>query len=205
MRLVGILSACTVKMPKPRPDGSVGEKWAIFGLDDATGQADAMCYAKPWKQFNADGKIERAVDQLVMVCGEVTHRTNYDKEDLHKERPQVGDVSFSVKEVYPLDEALPLVSKGLRLRMRQSDPQLKEKLLSVKAAIDRNPGRLPVYVDLLYDNGTLVKIDLGETCRVAVTLAFLSELDKVVPQGDTSFAPEEKILLAPREPKPWEM
>ena len=100
-----------------------------------------------------------------------------------------------------------LIIAGIKIASgnKRSREEGKEKLLAVKAAIDRNPGRLPVYVDLLYDNGTLVKIDLGETCRVAVTLAFLSELDKVVPQGDTSFAPEEKILLAPREPKPWEM
>ena len=34
---------------------------------------------------------------------------------------------------------------------------------------------------------------------MAASLAFLSELSKVVPQSDTSFRPEAKIYLAPRE------
>ena len=36
-------------------------------------------------------------------------------------------------------------------------------------------------------------------------LSFLSELGKIVPQSDISFHPENKIYLAPREPKPWEV
>ena len=111
----------------------MGEKWAILGLDDGTGQADAMCYANPWKKFNQPDPskpalIEPCVDQLVLVCGEVTHRTNYDKDDLVKANPQVGDISFSVKEVYPLEKALPLVSKGVKLRLRYEDPDLLKKV-----------------------------------------------------------------------------
>ena len=29
--------------------------------------------------------------------------------------------------------------------------------------------------------------------------------EKVVPQADTSFCPDDKVYLAPPEPKPWKM
>ena len=203
VRVVAILEACSVKVPKPRPDGSVGQKWAILALDDGTGQADAMCYAKAWEKYGA--AIEDKVDQLVVVCGEITHRTNYDKEDLHKENPSVGDISFSVKEVYPLETAMPLVSKGVTLRLRQEDPDLVAKIGQVRDAAQKNPGTYPVALNLFYPDGTLVKVDLGPTCRTSVNIGFLSLLAKAVPQNDCEFRPEDSVSLAPREPKPWEM
>ena len=38
VRVVAMLTGCSIKTPKPRPDGSVGEKWAILTLDDGKGQ-----------------------------------------------------------------------------------------------------------------------------------------------------------------------
>ncbi len=209
VRVAAILESCSVKTPKPRPDGSVGEKWAIFGLDDGTGQADAMCYAKPWKQFNQPDPsqppiIEPCVDQLVIVCGEVSHRTNYEKEDVFKENPQLGDISFSVKEVFPLDKAMPLLSQGIRLRLRYEDPELKRKVEAVRDAAQKNPGSMPIGADLRYADGTLVKLDFGPLCQTSVNIDFLSVLAKAVPQNDVDFHPEDKMTLAPREPKPWE-
>ena len=204
VRTLAILESCSVKLPKPRPDGSVGEKWAILGLDDGTGQADAMCYANPWKKFNVDGKIENSVDKLVLVCGEVAHRTNYDKEDVLKERPQVGDISFSVKEVYPLEDVLPLFSKGLRIRLRHSDPKIMEKVEAIRSTVQKSPGETSVTLDLVYDNGTIAQIGLGKNNKVSIDLAALSEIDKIIPQSDTTFSTEDQIYFAPREPKPWE-
>ena len=202
VRVVAMLEACSVKTPKPRPDGTVGQKWAILSLDDGTGQADAFCYAKAWAKYGAG--IEGMTDQLVMVCGEITHRTNYEREDVHKENPQVGDVSFSVKEVYPVDAALPIVSKCIRLRFSYADSALGEKVEKVRDAAARNPGKLPIVADLVYPDGTVVVVDFGPACRVACNMAFLAEISKVVPQVDMTFAPEDKVVLAPPEPKPWE-
>ena len=202
VRVAAILTSCSVKVPKPRPDGSVGQKWAILALDDGTGQADAMCYAKAWERYGA--AIADKADQLVMVCGEVTRRTNYDKEDLHRENPSVGDVSFSVKEVYPLETAMPLVSKGVTLKLRQDDPALAAKVAQIRDAAQKNPGQFPVALNLLYPDGTLVKVDLGPACRASVNIGFLSLLAKAVPQNDCEYRPEDSVSLAPREPKPWE-
>lgn len=201
VRMVGILSACTVKMGKPRPDGGVN-KWAILQLDDGN-VLDAFCFAKPWEQFGA--KIETAVDKLVVLCGEVSHRVNYEKDDkFEKKNPTLGDLNFTVKEAYPMEDALPLMSKGLRIKMMYEDPEIKPKVNRIREAIRKNPGTLPVIIELHYPSGKVLDVDLGATYRVAGSISFLSELSKIVPPADTTFRPSDKIYLAPREPKPWE-
>ena len=194
VRVAAILSACSVKTPKPRPDGSVGQRWAILALDDGSGQADGMTYAKAWESCSG---IESKVDGLVIVCGEVSHRTVYDKEDVFKENPKLGDITFQVKEAYPLEDAMPLVSKALTLKMRHSDPELLEKVSRLQAAVKKSPGRLPIRIDVVHDDGTVISIDLGPMGKVSCTIDFLSELAKIVHQSDTSYAPEDKVTLAP--------
>ena len=196
VRVVAILAGCSVKTPKPRSDGSVGQKWAILALDDGNGQADAMAYAKAWETCSG---MEGCVDRLVMVCGEVYHRTVYDKEDLLKMNPSVGEISFQVKEAYPLEVALPLVSRGLSLKLRYDDPELDDKVRRLHSAAKKNPGKLPLKISLVYEDGTELEIDLGPEGRVACTIDFLSELAKVIPQSDTTFSPENKIMLASKD------
>jgi DNA polymerase III alpha subunit len=201
VRVVASLSACSVKTPKPRADGTVGGKWAILSLDDGTGTMDAFCFAKAWGKFN----VENCVNKLVVVCGEVSHRINYDKDDkIEKKRPSVGDLNFTVKEAYPVEDAMNILSKALRVRVHHSDPSMSEKVNEIAATASRHPGMLPVVVEVAYDDGTVVDVDLGPSKRVSCTMALLSELAKIVPQSDTSFRPSSDIYLAPPEPKPWE-
>ncbi|MCR5413761.1 MAG: DNA polymerase III subunit alpha [Kiritimatiellae bacterium] len=203
VRAVAMLEGCSIKMPKPRPDGSVGEKWAILSLDDGSGRVDAFAYAKCWSAYGE--AMEKSVDKLVLVCGEVACRTVYSKEDAFKEHPTPGDVSLTLKEAYPLETALPAISKSLRLRLEYADPALREKVEAVRDAAEKNPGKLPVSAELRYPDGTVVEIDFGEGCRAAVNVGFLSVIAKYIPQGDMDFRPEHRMSLAPREPKPWEM
>ena len=193
VRVAAILSSCSVKMPKPRPDGSVGQKWAILSLEDGLGQAEAMAYAKTWE---ASSTIENHVDQLVIVFGEISHRVNYQKEDVSKENPSVGDISFQVKEVYPLESALPEISDGLRLALQYDDPLLYEKVSQIRAIANKCPGKLPVKLDIAYGNGTVVTVDLGASGRIACTIDSLSELVKVVPQSEMSFSVDGTMSLA---------
>lgn len=193
VRVAAILSNCSVKMPKPRPDGSVGQKWAILSLEDGLGQAEAMAYAKTWE---ASSTIENHVDQLVIVFGEILHRVNYQKEDASKENPSVGDISFQVKEVYPLESALPEISDGLRLALQYDDPLLYEKVSQIRTIANKCPGKLPVKLDIAYGNGTVVTVDLGASGRIACTIDSLSELVKVVPQSEMSFSVDGTMSLA---------
>ena len=201
VRAVGILEGCFVKTPKPRPDGSVGAKWAILAIDDGKGRGEGAAFAKVWEKCSS---LETRVDQLVMVSGELSYKAVYSKEDVNKENPQKGDLNFTLKEAYPLEDAMPLVSKALKIKLSHSDPDLEKKVKAVYEAAAENPGLLPVVLELKYENGSVVDIDLGPASRVAVTLGFLSRLAKAVPQADTTFAPSGRIYFEQREPKPWE-
>ena len=200
VRAVGFLEMCDVKTPKPRPDGSIGKKWAVLTLDDGKGRAEASAFSAVWERASS---LEQRIDSLVLVCGEISHRVTYAREDSFREHPQIGDLSFSLKEAYPLEDALPLISKGLRIKMQYDDPEIKRKVEDIRGSILKSPGRLPVIIELHYPSGRVLDVDLGEKYRVAVTLQFLSELEKVVPQSDTSFRPDDKIYLAQPELGGW--
>jgi DNA-directed DNA polymerase III PolC len=203
VRMVGILTGCQIKMPRARPDGTPGQKWAILQLDDGTGVVDAFCFAKAWEKYGA--KIENAVDRLVMLSGEISYRVSYGDDDrIEKKNPTVGALNFTVREAYLAEDALPMISKALRIRIGRDDPQLIETMRAVGEAAARSPGSLPTVVELKYADGKVVEIDMGESMRIAPTVAFLSELAKTVKQSDTSFSPEGKIYLEPPRPKPWE-
>ena len=203
VRMVGILSACTVKLGKPRPDGTPGQKWAILQLDDGSGEfLDAFCFAKAWEKHSS---VETCVDQLVMLSGEVSYRVNYEKDDkIDKKNPTVGDLNFTVREARPLTEALLELSKGLTVRLRYDDPDFADKAKRIREAATKNQGALPVLLDVFYTDGTQVVIDLGPDARAAISVSFLSELAKIVPQSDTAYCPNDKIYLDPPERKPWE-
>ncbi len=203
VRMVGILSACTVKLGKPRPDGTPGQKWAILQLDDGSGDAiDAFCFAKAWEKHSS---VETCVDQLVMLSGEVSYRVNYEKDDkIDKKNPTVGDLNFTVREARPLTDALLELSKGLTVRLRYDDPDFADKAKRIREAATKNPGALPVLLDVFYTDGTQVVIDLGPDARAAISVSFLSELAKIVPQSDTAYCPNDKVYLDPPERKPWE-
>jgi len=197
VRAVAILDNCEVKTPRPRPDGSIGRKWAVLTLDDGKGRAECSAFSAVWEKSSV---LENRQDSLVLVCGEIAHRPVYAREDVSREHPGVGDLNFTVREAYPLEDALPLLSKGLRIRMRYEDPEIKKKVDAIRGSILRSPGRLPVLIELHYPNGRVLDVDLGENFRVAVTLPFLSELDKIVPQSDTTFRPDDRIY--PSQPSP---
>ena len=197
VRAVAILDNCEVKTPRPRPDGSIGRKWAVLTLDDGKGRAECSAFSAVWEKSSV---LENRQDSLVLVCGEIAHRPVYAREDVAREHPGVGDLNFTVREAYPLEDALPLLSKGLRIRMRYEDPEIKKKVDAIRGSILRSPGRLPVLIELHYPNGRVLDVDLGENFRVAVTLPFLSELDKIVPQSDTTFRPDDRIY--PSQPSP---
>ena len=200
VRIVGQLSVCTVKMGKPRPDGTPGQPWAILQVDDGTGTLDAFCFAKAWEKSN---KVAEHVDKLVMLCGEVSRRVNYEKDDkLEKKNPTLGDYNFTVKEAYPIGDALAVLSTGLRVRVRYEDEGAADRLAKVKDIALRNPGRLPLVFRFEYPDGNVLGIDSG--LRIDVSMAFLSELAKSVPSSDVLYPCDSKIYLAPPEPKPWE-
>ena len=203
VRMVGILSSCTVKAGRPRPDGSPGQNWAIMQVDDGTGAADAFCFGKAWEKYNVDGKLEGAVDQLVLICAEVSRRVNYPRDDrFEKKHPEVGDYNITVREAYVLADAMPIVSKGVHVALNLADPEIKAKAARISEVAVANPGTLPVFLDMRHPGGKTVEVCLD--LQVACTVSFLSALGKVVPLGEVSFRPDSRTDLAPKESRPWE-
>ena len=159
-------------------------------------------FAKAWEKHSS---VEGCVDQLVMLSGEVAYRINYEKDDkVDKKKPSVGDLNFTVREARSLSEALTVISKGLKIRLKYDDPDCGEKMIRIREAVMKNRGTLPVYLEIFMPGGEQVEVDLGPAARVAVTVSFLSELSKIVPQSDTAFTPNESVYLDPPERKPWE-
>ncbi len=202
VRLVCELKALREMTPKPRPDGTVGEKWAILTLDDGTGEMDAFCFSKAWKRYASSLP---PVGQLALVCGEVAHRINYEKDDRQtKANPTVGDLNLTVREIHRLEDALPKISKALRIALPYAAPDLKERIQGILDLAARHPGSLPLAFTLVYGNGVEVDLSLKSAPTVAVSLAFLSELAKIVPQSETYYDPSGEMRLTPPEPRPWE-
>ncbi|MBO6168324.1 MAG: DNA polymerase III subunit alpha [Kiritimatiellae bacterium] len=201
VRVVGTLETCQVRAGKPRPDGTPGGKWAILGIDDGTGTLEGMCFAKAWETY---GAIETRKDQLVMLCGEIAHRINYDKSDTAREHPSLGDLSFTIKEAYAIEDALPLVSKGLEIRIPRDAENAKERIRAISDIVMKHPGKLPVAIVVDFGDKRRAVIDLGPSCHVAPTVNFLSDLAKVVTQSDTAYSPAPKIYFAPPPARPWE-
>ena len=109
-----------------------------------------------------------------------------------------------MREARSLSDALTVISKGLKIRLKYDDPDCGEKMIRIREAVVRNRGALPVYIEVVMPHGDQVEVDLGPTARVAVSVSFLSELSKIVPQSDTAFSPNDAVYLDPPERKPWE-
>ena len=201
VRIVGSLVSCQVRAGKPRPDGTTGGKWAILAIDDGSGVIEGMCFAKAWEMYS---NIAEKTDRLVMVCGEISHRINYEKGDTMREHPSLGDLSFTVKEAYAIEDAMPFVSESLMLRLKKGDVDALRKVKEIAALAASHPGKLPVVVEVQFDDGHSVKIDLGENNRVAPSMNFLSGLSKILPQSDTAYAPNGKIYFEPPPKRAWE-
>ena len=111
---------------------------------------------------------------------------------------------MTVREMYRVEEGLPKVSKALRVKLAYDAPDLKAKIASVSALAMKYPGELPVVFTLACKDGTEIDLSLKAAPKVALTLAFLSELAKIVPQNETDYSPSREMRLAPPEPRPWE-
>ena len=181
-RTVGMLTDCKVKPGKVNEDGKPGGGWALMEIDDGTGKICTACYAKTWERCAA---LADKVGELVLVEGEVSHRVEYDGADEATKRPRLGALTFRVKDAQPLETALPRLSESFNVRLSRDDTLLMEKVKQIAALCERHKGRSPLFLELAFGKEAIVTIDLGPTCRAAITLPFLAELSAIVPINET--------------------
>ncbi|MBO4448385.1 MAG: DNA polymerase III subunit alpha [Kiritimatiellae bacterium] len=193
VRLVGIITSCSVKTTRPVGDRPP-EKWAILGFDDDTGERDIMFFAKTWKKCSS---LEGAVDRLAVVCGEVSRRVDYaDDDKVTRKKPSVGDYSFTPREAYPFEEAVVRLCSRLKVSLDYADPALEEKTRRISNLVASYPGGLKVVLSFSYPDGHVVDVEMGEA-RANPTMEFFSSLGKIVSQKSISIDPSDKTYLDP--------
>ena len=196
MRLAGLATAINVRSGKPGPNGEAPAKWAIITLDDGSASIEVFAFAKCWQKYGE--KLEGKTDQLVYVAGDLSYRINYEKDDKEaKLHPTLGDLNFTAREIYPLEEAMPFVSDALNVRIKFGESEAQSKAVQLAEAIKANHGKLPVKLTLIRPDGAEVRVNTKDEAKVAVTTSFLSALVKVVGPADYTFRPNDRILLAP--------
>ena len=221
VRLAGMLKGCMVRMGKPKPKREKGkdvkdafgnvvmlppEPWAILTLDDGGDtEMEALCFAKTYAKFKEvnpengqeENWLPKVVDQPVLVCGELSHRTDRDT------REETPEIQFIAREVYRLSDGLRRFSKALHVSMNYDDPDLLKRGAALKALAAQWPGKVKITIDLAWANGTRAEIDSGVP-GVELTAEFLTALNKLQKGEPYSLATVKDIFLEPPELKPWE-
>lgn len=199
VRLAGMLKQCTVRMSKPKDPKDVPKPWAILLLDDGESEMEALCFAKTYEKLKEGEEhwLPGAVDTPVLVCGELSHRTD---RDTHDELPEL---QFIAREVYRLSDGLGRFSKALHVAMSRDDPDLLKKGAALKNLATQWPGKVKVVVDLSFSNGSTVQIDSGIP-GVALSPEFLLALNRLQKGAPYSLETIKDIFLEPPEPKRWE-
>ncbi|MCQ2393615.1 MAG: hypothetical protein MJ249_04935, partial [Kiritimatiellae bacterium] len=211
VRLAGMLKACTVRMGKPKPKREKGkdvkdafgnivmlppEPWAILLLDDGGDkEQEALCFAKTYAKYK--DWLPAEVDQPVLVCGELSHRTDRDTKE------ETPEIQFIAREVYRLSDGLNRFSEALHVSMSYEDPDLMKKGAALKALAAQWPGKVKIVIDLAWANGAKAEIDSGVE-GVALTPEFLTALNKLQKTDPYSLKTIKDIFLEPPEPRPWE-
>ena len=211
VRLAGMLKACTVRMGKPKPKMDRGrvvkdadgqpvmeppQPWAILLIDDG-GDVDqeALAFAKTFATMKE--WLPGQVDQPVLVCGELSHRTDRDTKE------ETPEIQFIVREAYPLAEGIRKFSTGLHVSARYEDPNLLARAAALKELAAAHPGGVKVSLDVTWANGRTAEIDCGAG-GVNPTPEFLAALEKIQKGDDYRLTTVKDIFLQPPEPKRWE-
>ena len=195
VRLGGMLKACTVRMSKPKKEGDVPQPWAILVLDDGENEMEALAFAKTFAKYKE--WLPEAVDQPVLLCGELAHRTN------RETRAEEPDIQFVVREAYPLATGLKKFSTALHVSMRYADPALMERTTALKSLAAAHPGPVKVVLDLSWPNGVVTEIDSAIE-GVELTEEFLMELTRMQKGDPYRLKAIKEIFLEPPEPRRWE-
>jgi len=195
VRLGGMLKACTVRMSKPKKEGDLPQPWAILVIDDGEGEMEALAFAKTFAKYRE--WLPQCVDQPVLLCGELSHRTN------RETRAEEPDIQFVVREAYPLSAGLKKFSTALHVTMRYSDPAIIERTNELKGLVASHPGKVKVILDLSWPSGAVAEVDSGMP-GVELTDEFLIALGRFQKGEPYRLETVKEIFLEPPEPRRWE-
>jgi DNA polymerase-3 subunit alpha len=141
-----VLLGGMVTQVQPRTAQKSGKRWAMFQLEDFTGQCKCILWSDEYARF----KDQVTDDSVLLFEGAVEWRDG----------GTAGDVI--VRKIMTIDDAKKEMTRSLLLRMPYSDDgESLSKLESVGAVLKRNRGNTPVFLSVKDGGGRQVKLKLG--------------------------------------------
>ncbi len=120
-----------------------GEPWAILKLEDmGDNRAEGLLFARDYKKF---GPRLQAMNAMVL-CGQVSQS--------YRDPTQM---SFVVREAYPMEEVSRLFTASARLELEESKVS-EEMLDGIRKIVAQFPGELPLTMDLHTEVRRTVKL-----------------------------------------------
>lgn len=150
-----------------------GKRWAMFYLEDFTGQCKCILWSDEYARF----KDVATDDAIILIEGVVEWR----------EGGSSGDVI--VKKVLTPDEARRDMTRSMVLRMAYSEEEeALRKLDAVGLVLKRYRGQTPVFLSVRDANGKQVQLRLNDEYRVNPASIKLDELEMLLGRGSVIFA-----------------
>jgi DNA polymerase-3 subunit alpha len=137
-----------------------GRRMAFFQLEDFTGTAECVVFARGYAELGA--LLED--DRVVLVEGHV---------DTTRETPSV-----QVDRLIPIEEAPREMARGVLVRLRRADGAALDAL---RRAVRQSPGALPLVLEFQVDEATLARVKAGPQWSVGAQDGLLERLAALPP------------------------
>ncbi|MBN9519128.1 DNA polymerase III subunit alpha [bacterium] len=167
-----VLAAGMVTQLQVRTVQKNGKRWAMFYLEDFTGQ----CKCILWSDEYARLKDVVTPDAVLLFEGAVEWR----------EGGSTGDLI--VRKVLTVDDARKEMTKSLLLKLPYSeDEEVLRKLDAVSLVLKRNRGQTPVFLSVRDGNGRQVQLKVSAEFAVNPTTLRAEELEMLLGPGAVLF------------------
>ncbi len=171
--LGGMLAAIKFSQTKrPRPDAT-HTKYAMFDLEDMAGLMRCILWPE---EFANHGHLVKA-DAVVLARGVVDRR------------PGSEETNFIVNELIPLEEAASRFTRGIFIRLSESE-HVRDDVLRLREILRGYPGSCEVQFQVLLADGARVLFKLDQP-RVEISAELRSRVEALVGSGNV------RLLSAP--------
>jgi DNA polymerase III subunit alpha len=153
-----------------------GDKMAFYQIEDTTGSAEITFFGDLYSRYK---NILDKDDPLVIKA-----RISGYQGGLQSEGNGADESSKKVKltavEVSSLEDAIARASQPVSIDITVNDQRDEEEtLVMIRSVVTRYPGRVPVHMNLILDNGVQCRLQLGPEFGVTPGQEFWTDLAKV--------------------------
>jgi DNA polymerase-3 subunit alpha len=149
-----------------------GKRFALFRVEDFTGQAKAVMWSEELQRF----KDDLAEDAILLFEGTVEWRDG------------VGEPDLVVKRVMTVEQARKELTRGLVLRLPYSEDEAAlRKVDGIAAALKRARGSCPVFVSVKDPAGKSAQFKLNGDFAVDPVKVPVDELEMILGKGQVIF------------------